>query len=266
MGRVVLLAAASVGGAASIGWTGCAAPEVGDPESLTVFAAASLTDAFSEMARAFESSAPGTEVRLAFAGSHVLRMQIEQGAPADVFVSADPRHMESLVQAGLVDRERYLAGNELVVIVPARNPSGIESFADLAWADRVVIGTPGVPVGAYTRQMLHRAGRAGGIPDFEREVMGRVVSEESNVRLVRAKVELGEADAAVVYRSDAVEGRVRTVAIPPEYNVRARYLIGMVVGARNASAARRWGDFAASAEGRGILARHGFLTDAASAQ
>ncbi|MXX54448.1 MAG: molybdate ABC transporter substrate-binding protein [Gemmatimonadetes bacterium] len=239
-----------------------------DPERqpLRVFAASSLTDAFSDMAGAFEASHPETEVVLVFAGSQVLRLQIEQGAPADVFASADPRHMESLVGEGLVTGQRVLAENELVVIVPRGNPSRIEAFADLVRAERLVIGTPYVPVGAYTREALRRAGADGGLPGFEAEVLGRVVSEESNVRLVRAKVELGEADAAIVYRTDAAPGRVRTVRVPSRANVRAQYLIGVVAGAENVAGAERWAGFVASPEGRRILSRHGFLTDVTTAQ
>ncbi len=235
-------------------------------EPLRVFAATSLTEAFQEMAAAFEDHSPDTEVVLVFAGSQVLRLQIEQGARADIFASADPRHMESLAQDGLVTGQRLLAENELVVIVPPGNPAGIEAFADLAGARRVVIGTPHVPVGAYAREALSRAEAAGSLPGFEEAVMGRVVSEESNVRLVRAKVELGEADAAIVYRTDAVPGRVRTVPVPPRANVRARYLIGVVAGAPNPAAAERWVSFASSSRGRRILARHGFLADVTAAQ
>ena len=235
-------------------------------EPLQVFAASSLTEAFQEMAAAFEGTSPDTEVALVFAGSQVLRLQIEQGARADIFASADPRHMESLARVGLVTRPRLLAENELVVIVPPGNPARIETFADLAGADRVVIGTPGVPVGAYARAVLRRAEEAVDLAGFEEAVMGRVVSEESNVRLVRAKVEMGEADAAIVYRTDAVPGRVGIVPVPPRANVRARYLIGVVADGRNRAAAKRWLAFASSPAGRRILTRHGFLADGASAQ
>ncbi len=235
-------------------------------QPLRVFAASSLTDAFSDMAGAFEAAHAGTDVVLVFAGSQVLRLQIEQGAPADVFASANPRHMESLVSEGLVTRQRVLAENELVVIVPRGNPSRIEDFADLVRAERLVIGTPYVPVGAYTREALRRAGAGGDLPGFAARVLGRVVSEESNARLVRAKVELGEADAAIVYRTDAAPGRVQTVRVPPRANVRAQYLIGVVAGAENAAGAERWAGFVASPEGRRILSRHGFLTDVAAAQ
>ena len=250
---------------AIVTFTACA-PDAPTREPLRIFAASSLTEAFQEMADAFEDASPGTEPVLVFAGSQVLRLQIEQGARADIFASADPRHMESLAQEGLVTGPRLLAENELVVIVPPGNPAGIEAFADLAGADRVVIGTPNVPVGAYAREVLRRAEAVGTLPGFEEAVMGRVVSEESNVRLVRAKVELGEADAALVYRTDAVPGRVRTVLVPPRANVRARYLIGVVADARNPAAAERWVAFASSPEGRRILSRHGFHTDVRAAQ
>ena len=247
---------------------GAAACASGTPERepLRVFAASSLTEAFQEMAAAFETASPDTDVVLVFAGSQALRLQIEQGAQADIFVSANHGHMESLTRGGLVSAERVLAENELVVIVPPDNPAGVESFGDLAKVERLVIGTANVPVGAYTREALRRAETDGGLPGFEAAVMGRVVSEEHNVRLVRAKVELGEADAAIVYRTDAVPGRVRTVQVPPGVNVRARYLIGVVAGAGNPAAAERWVGFVSSPEGRRILSRHGFLSDITTAQ
>ncbi len=257
---------ATLAGLATFAVDGCApAPHDARRQPLRVFAASSLTEVFHDMAGAFEGVHPETEVVLVFAGSQMLRLQIEHGAPADVFASANRSHMESLIRAGLVGDQRILAENELVVIVPPGNPAGIESFADLARAERLVIGTANVPVGAYAREALRRAS-VGGLPGFERAVLGRVVSEESSVRLVRAKVELGEADAAIVYRTDAVPGRVRTVQVPPGVNVRARYLIGVVAGAENAAAAERWSGFVASPEGRRILSRHGFLTEAAVAQ
>ena len=257
MARARAVARRALAICAALGLAACGAD--GPPrESLQVFAASSLTEAFQEMAAAFEATAPGTEVALVFAGSQVLRLQIEQGARADIFASADPRHMESLARVGLVTGPRLLAENELVVIVPPGNPAGIEAFADLAGARRVVIGTPNVPVGAYARAVLRRAEEAADLAGFEEAVMDRVVSEEGNVRLVRAKVEMGEADAALVYRTDAVPGRVGIVPVPPRANVRARYLIGVVEDGRNRAAAERWLAFASSPTGRRILTRHGF--------
>ena len=236
----------------------------GGRRPLQVFAASSLTDAFREMETAFEAAYPDTDVGLVFAGSQVLRLQIEHGAGADIFASADRRHIESLERADLVGEYGPFAGNELVLIVPPHNPAAIESFADLPRAERLVIGTEHVPVGAYTREALRRAAARMGT-DFENAVLSRVVSEESNTRLVRAKVELGVADAAIVYRTDAAPGRVRVIPLPPEANVRASYLMGAVAGAANPEGAARWLGFVASPAGQEILSRRGFVAGAAPA-
>ena len=252
--RLCLLTAAAV--------SGCAGDGTGR-RPLTVFAAASLADAFGEMETAFESAHPETDVGLVFAGSQVLRLQIEQGARADVFASADRRHIESLEGAGLLSGSRPFAGNELAVILPPDNPARIESFADLARAERLVIGTQHVPVGAYAREALRRGGGPLG-GEFEREVLSRVVSEESSSRLVRAKVELGIADAAIVYRTDVAPERVRAIPVPPEAAVRASYLMGIVADAPNPEGAAHWLGFVASPTGREILARRGFAAAGAS--
>jgi len=246
LGTAVLLAACGDGGAAG-------------SSRLAVYAASSLTEAFGELETVFEASHPGTDVAVTFAGSQVLRIQIEEGAPADVFASANPEHMEALVREGLVADARVFARNELVVIVPTDDPAGIESFADLPRATRVVLGTADVPVGRYAREALAAAdGRVR--PGFAAEVLGHVVSEESNVRLARSKVELGEADAAIVYRTDAARSdRVRTITIPAEVNVRAEYLVGAVSGAAGAELARAWIDLVLSPEGQAVLARYGFM-------
>ena len=253
-----------------LGILGAAAVAAGGDEgegrrTLQVFAASSLADAFREMETAFEAAHPDTDVTLVFAGSQVLRLQIEQGARADVFASADRRHIESLRRAGLVAAYGEFAGTELVVIVPPGNPAAIESFGDLVRARRLVVGTENVPIGAYTRELLRRAGARKG-SGFERAVLDRVVSEESNARLVRAKVELGVADAAIVYRTDAAPGRVRTIAVPGWANVRAAYLMGPVAGSANPEGAERWTRFVASSAGREILARRGFVAGSAPAR
>lgn len=233
--------------------------------TVQVFAASSLADAFREMKTAFEAEHPGTDVRLVFAGSQVLRLQIEQGARADVFASADRRHIESLARAGFVTRYVEFAGNELVIIVPPDNPAGIDSFGDLRRARRLVVGTRHVPVGAYTREALHRAAARRG-PGFEAAVLDRVVSEESNVRLVRAKVELGAADAAIVYRTDVAPGRVRAIPVPQWANVRAAYLMGAVAGSANGEGAEQWIGFVGSPVGQAILSRRGFIAGSATAR
>ncbi len=232
-------------------------------DALVVFAASSLAEAFQDLRDAFEEAHPDVAVRLAFAGSQVLRFQIERGAAADAFASADERHMDALARAGLVVHVRAIADNELAVVVPEDNPAGLRSFWDLPKARRLVVGTPDVPVGAYARRLLRRAADARG-EDFAAAAMERVVSEENNARLLRAKVELGVADAAIVYRTDARSGRVKSIPIPEALGERARIRLGVVAGAANEENARRWVRLVASRPGRRTLARRGFLVDTAA--
>lgn len=228
---------------------------------LSVFAASSLTEAFQALERGFEADHPGVDVKLTFAGSQVLRLQIEQGASADVFASANESHMQALVESGHVTGSRAFARNELVIIVPPTNPAGIDSFTSLAKASRIVIGTENVPVGIYTRQVFDRAGRELGAA-FAGDIRRHVVSEESNVRLIRAKVEMGEADAAIVYRTDAAASdRVRAVPIPDELHVRASYLLGALTRAAHRPETQQFVAYVLSAKGRGALHRHGFITE-----
>lgn len=239
---------------------GCKRDEAETQTALSVFAASSLTEAFQELERGFEAANPGVDVVLTFAGSQILRLQIEQGASADVFASADESHMTALVRAGWVSQEQVFAHNELVVITPRDNPAGLESFNDLPRASRVVIGAENVPVGSYTLELLQRAATRIG-PEFASQVREHVVSEESNVRLVRAKVELGEAEAAIVYRTDAVTSdRVRLISVPEELNARAGYYIGQLGRASHPELARRWIAYVRSEDGRAILSRRGFVT------
>lgn len=224
-----------------------------DRERLTVLAASSLTEVVGDLERAD----PELDVVASFAGSHVLRLQIERGAPADVFVSADEEHVEALVRAGLADRGEVLAHNELAVIVPLDNPAGIESFEDLSRAERIVLGDRRSPIGRRSRELLARVG-ARLSPEFELAVLARVVSEEGNVRLVRAKVELGEADAAIVYRTNVSE-RVRAIPIPDELNVRATYRAAVVTASPRRALARRWIALARSEAGQRAFAARGFV-------
>lgn len=229
-----------------------------EPVALTVFAASSLTEAFDALAAAFEAAHPGVDVQPTFAGSQTLRLQIEEGAPADVFASANEAHMEALRSAGLVRDVTPFAENGLVVIVPAADPDAISAFEELPRAERLVLGADNVPVGEYSRRLLANAGTRYGA-DFTARVLGNVVSEEANVRLVRAKVELGEADAAIVYRTDAVGvSGVRVVPVPADLDVRARYPVAVVSATAHPAVADQFVTFLRSAEGRAVLAQHGF--------
>jgi len=248
--------------------SGCGNPQVrtGDSASgdqtggqLTVFAAASLTDAFTELAAEFEKQHPNVHVRLSFAGSQSLRTQIQNGAPADVFASANRSHMDGLRDSRLVGDAADFVTNELVVVVPASNPARIESLADLPNAKRLVLADSNVPAGAYAERVLSGAARELG-SDFKARVMARVVSREMHVRHTLQKVVLGEADAALVYSTDAAAAgdAVTVIGIPGEFNVRASYPIATVDRAPKPGLARRFVDFVSSETGQQTLERHGF--------
>lgn len=225
---------------------------------LVVFAASSLTEAFQALETRFEEAHPEIDLRLVFSGSQVLRLQIEQGAPADVLATANAMHMDALLEAGLVSSQTPFARNALTLIVPPHNPSGITRLQDLSRARRLVIGTRHVPVGQYARRVLENARATLGDSHVD-AIEARVVSEEPNARLVRAKIALGEADAALVYRSDAVvSDDVVAIPIPEALNVEADYHIGAIAGSRHAREAAAFIEFARSPTGQSILAQHGF--------
>lgn len=216
---------------------------------LFVFAAASLTDAFERLGEAFVRANPDVEVVFNHAGSQTLASQIDEGAPADVFASANPAQMDA-VAAGLTGRPETFTGNRLAIAVEPGNPHDIGMVADLADpALLVVLPAADVPAGRYAREVLDAAG-----------VEVAPVSSERDVRAALAKVELGEADASIVYASDLVAagGSADAVEIAVEQNVSARYPIAVLAGARNPTAARAFVDFVLSAEGQEILAEHGF--------
>jgi molybdate transport system substrate-binding protein len=227
-----------------------------EPREVTVFAAASLREVFEDLAKTFESKAPGVKVRVNLAGSQELRTQIENGARADVFASADQKHMAALVKASLVVTPRVFARNTPVVIVPKGNPAKVGSFDELPRAKKLVIGVPEVPIGAYTEEILEKAGA-----DFKKKILANVVSRELNVRQVLAKVTLGEADAGIVYRTDAIaaKGKVEIVEIPAKLNVIAEYPVAVLSKAPQAAAARAFVDLLLSAEGQKRLAAAGFV-------
>jgi len=231
------------------------------PRELVVFAAASLKDAFAGLAGTFQATHAGITVTTNTAGSQELRTQIEHGAKADVFASADLKHMDKLRQAGLVRAPTVFACNQPVVVV--RPGSGVKVFADLASVDRLVLGAPGVPIGTYTDQILAAAGKQLGA-DWAKRVQARVVSRELNVRQVLAKVTLGEADAGIVYRTDATaaEGKGKakaiTIAIPDAFNVTAEYPIAALAAAPRADLAAAWINLVMSPAGQALLAQHGF--------
>jgi molybdate transport system substrate-binding protein len=242
-----------------------AAPASPPAAPLNVYAAASLTEAFTELGRMLERDHAGLTVRFNFAGSQQLAAQIEQGAPADVFASADQRWMQYVIEKGRVDGEpAVFARNRLVLIVPRSNPARIGKLQDLARSGtKLVVAAEAVPAGKYSRELLPKLAAAPGFPpDYDRRVLANVVSQEETVKNVVAKVQLGEADAGFVYRSDvtpAVAGSVRVFDIPEQYNVIASYPIAMLKGAPNAEAGRWFLALVASEQGQQVLRRHGLM-------
>lgn len=238
--------------------------------TLNVFAAASLTEAFRELGRTLEQRQPGLTVQFNFAGSQQLATQIEQGAPADVFASADQQWMEYVKEKGLVEGNApVFVRNRLVVIVPRTNPARIGALLDLARrGTKIVLAAEAVPAGKYSREVLKNLAGADGFPDgYDRRVLANVVSQEENVKSVVSKVQLGEADAGMVYRSDvtpAVSRYVRVLDIPGEHNVVAEYPIAVLKSAPNAEAARLFVELVRSGEGQRVLRQHGLLAATAA--
>ena len=243
-------------------------PSAGTPAlsgSVTVFAAASLTDAFTELASAFEKQHAGVEVTFNFAGSAALRTQLEQGARADIFASADVVQMNTAKQNGVIEGEaRTFARNSLVILTPKDNPGGVNAPADLKKDGlKLVLAAPEVPVGNYARQMFAKMEADPALGSgFSDAVLENLVSNESNVRQVVAKVELGEADVGVVYGSDvtaSVTPALNVIEVPDSVNVTAEYPIALVEDGRNAAAGEAFLDFVLSSAGQTILKKYGFV-------
>lgn len=217
---------------------------------MVVFAAASLTDAFTALGNAFDDSGRRFGIEFNFAGSSSLREQILAGAPADVFASANPPNMSALVDAGEASAPTNFAANRLQIAVPPGNPAGVTSLADLADEDRLVgLCAEEVPCGAFARQALERAA-----------VVASVDTNEADVRALLTKIEAGELDVGIVYRSDvrAAGAAVVGIDIPTEINVVATYPIAVLTGSRHYREAEAFVAFVRSPEGQGILASFGF--------
>ncbi len=232
---------------------------------ITVFAAASLSAPFTEIAMRFEEQNPEIEVIFSFAGTPTLRFQLEQGAKADVFASANVEQMRIAQQEGLAAADAIIfARSTLVIITPVDNPANIAFPEDLGGSGlKIILANEQVPVGAYTRQVLRSlsSNTAYG-PDFIAAVLSNVISLESNVKQVAAKVALGEADAGIVYFTDVTSDLapdLRVISLPEGFNLTVEYPIALVTEARNDSAAQAFIDFVLSATGQGVLESFGFL-------
>jgi molybdate transport system substrate-binding protein len=236
-----------------------------DQTKLTVFAAASLREAFEAAAPAFTKRS-GVAVTFSYGGSDTLVTQLKQGAPADVFASANDAQMKVALDAGLiVAPARTFAHNHLVVIVPKVNPAKLTGLPDLAKPGvKVVLAAPTVPVGGYSRGAFRKLNaQPGYAADYDSMVERNVVSNELDVKAVATKISLGEADAGVVYATDVtplIADRVKAIAFPPGASPDATYPIAALKGAPNPAGARAFVDFLLSPEGQAFLKARGFAS------
>jgi molybdate transport system substrate-binding protein len=221
----------------------------GSANEIKVFAAASLTAAFTELGQQYTSANGGTKVSFNFAGSQALATQIQQAAPADVFASADTTNMDKVKD--LVGTPQNFASNLLQIVVEKGNPKGVKTLDDLANPDlKVVLAAPDVPAGKYAAEALNTA-----------KVTVKPVSEEDNVKAVVTKVSLGEADAGIVYVTDVTAGgdKVQGVDIPKDQNVTATYPIASVKAGKAQDKAQAFMDLVLSDQGQQVLKQYGFL-------
>ncbi len=235
-------------------------------KDLNIFAAASLTEAFTELGREFENTHADIRVRLHFGGSNGLASQVLHGARTDVFASANQKQMDRLEQENLLapGSRRDFAANQLVIVWNRQVTPAIGSLKDLLRADlKLVIADADVPVGHYTGKALHTAAASADFPaNFRERVQQNVVSRELNVKVVYAKVKLGEADLGIVYSSDVLADDgdlVGTVSFPQDLQPEIRYPIAILKEARAPDLAATFLQMVSAPQGREILAKHGFV-------
>lgn len=248
---------------------GCGNTQGGDTQTVTVFAAASLTESYQVLAEEFEAANPGVEVVLNFASSHQLARQLAQGAPADVFASANIKQMQAAVEAGRVvsETQRVFAHNRLVAVVSTKSDIAVEGLQDLTKPGlKLILAAQEVPVGGYTQLFLEKTSTADEGSslgaDYREQVLQNVVSYEQTVKAVFTKVSLGEGDAGIVYSSDVTpEDRdmVTQITIPDALNTIATYPIAPIADADAPELAQTFIEYVLADEGQTVLEQHGFL-------
>jgi molybdate transport system substrate-binding protein len=248
----VVFAAAACGGSSSGGSSGGASGG-SSGGTLYVAAAASLTNAFTQLVSTYEGAHPGWTVKTNFDGSDVLEAQILQHAPADVYAAASPKYPEILQGKNLLGKTTNFATNTLILVTPKSNPAHINSPQDLTkGSPKIVVADPAVPLGAYTEQVLTNLGID--------ETKLHIVSKEQNATDVLAKLTSGEADAGFVYVTDALseQSKLHEIQFPAAANATAIYPIGIVSYSKNTKAAQQWIDLVMSPQGQGVLKQFGF--------
>src|SRR5947209_15873945 len=232
--------------------------------TLNVFAAASLKESFTAIATRYQQAHPKITIKLNFAGSQILEQQIASGAPADVFASADQTNIQKAVDAGLVGNSKVFVKNRLTVIIPAGNPGNINSLKDLSRKGvKIDIGAPAVPAGKYSLQVLAKMAQSSNYgPAYENAVKANFVSQETDVKAVVNKVQLGEVDAGFVYMTDvtaAVSNKIKMIDIPDNFNVIAQYPIAVTKSSAHSNEARAFVQYILSPEGQAVLQQHHFI-------
>jgi len=226
---------------------------------LTIFAASSLTESFTEIGQAFEKNHPGVRVKFNFAGSQVLFSQIQNGALADIFAPAGDKYMQQAMKQGLVKSHQPYAGNRMVLAVPAANPQNIKDLKSLTKPCKIVMAEQEVPAGKYTLDVLDHCQALWG-REYKNNVLANVISYEPNVKQVIAKILMCEADAGFVYYSDAVEeerrGKLKIIKIPDHLNMKVTYSIGIVHNGMNHDLAEEFTRFLVGAEAQTIFKKY----------
>ena len=232
--------------------TGCSGSSSGNPvrTEIIVFASASLTEAFGDIEASFEAAHPGIAVTISYGAGSALREQILDGAPADVYASADPSHMDLLEARGLVFLPAGFARNRMQIAVPVGNPAGVTSLSDFARPELLIgLCAPPTPCGDLGRRVLTAAA-----------VSAQIDTNEPNVRALLTKIEAGELDAGIVFVTDVASSRrVEGIAIPDEWNAETIYPIAVLSSSLNPTAAGAFVDFVLSPTGRAILGARSFL-------
>jgi molybdate transport system substrate-binding protein len=243
------------------------------PVTLNVFAAASLTDAFNTIQTKFHAAHSNVTITYNFAGSDALATQITQGAPADVFASANTTQMNVTVKGGQVASSsvKTFAHNRLVVIYPSANPGNVATLQDLAKSGlRLDLAANTVPVGQYALDFLTKASADPSFgASFKANVLKNVVSYETDVKSVLTKVSLGEADAGIVYTTDAAtktDNSIKSITIPDTLNTIALYPIAPVKASTHADVAQQFVDYVVGSDGQAVLAQYGFIAGTTGAQ
>jgi molybdenum ABC transporter molybdate-binding protein len=242
--------------------TGCSSNQDKEHiQTITAFVAANATDPFNSLAKQFENSHHDVKIETNFAGTQILETQLEQGAQADLFLSADLSHIQRLKQEGLIKDFFPVSKTHLVIVVPKNNPAGIQTLQDLGTKPvKLVIGTDSVPVGMYSREMLEKA-NAGYGKQFSKNVISHVVSMETNVKQVLQKISMGEADAGIVYRTDVtpnLEDKVSIIEIPESYNMVATNYIAVPKNAPSATLGEEFMKFMLSPQGQMVFKNYGY--------